>query len=136
MHIITAHGDHKHDMLESMEDNVHADEDISKMANKDPSKMTPDEKEFYYFKQHDFDNNDFLDGLELIQAMVNYEKLDIEDRGGSTKGYPMLEEEQFIEMVDAVMRLEDLDDDGLINFYEFKLGQKKKKERQMARNKL
>ena len=30
--------------------------------------MTADELQFYYFKQHDYDNNNKLDGIELIQG--------------------------------------------------------------------
>lgn len=33
--------------------------------------MTEDEKSFFYFKIHDTDNNDFLDGLEMIKAAIH-----------------------------------------------------------------
>lgn len=35
------------------------------------SEMSDEEKSFYYFKLHDMDNNDALDGLELIQAAMH-----------------------------------------------------------------
>lgn len=31
--------------------------------------MTEEELQFYYFKLHDFDQNNMLDGLEIIKAI-------------------------------------------------------------------
>ena len=39
------------------------------IGDKDTSQMTPEELQFYYFKQHDYDNNNQLDGIELIQGI-------------------------------------------------------------------
>lgn len=30
--------------------------------------MTAEEKHFYHFKMHDYDNNNLLDGLEILQS--------------------------------------------------------------------
>lgn len=30
--------------------------------------MSVDEKQFYHFKMHDYDNNNLLDGLEILQS--------------------------------------------------------------------
>lgn len=30
--------------------------------------MSDEEKQFYHFKMHDYDNNDLLDGLEILQS--------------------------------------------------------------------
>lgn len=30
--------------------------------------MTQEEKHFYHFKMHDYDNNNLLDGLEILQS--------------------------------------------------------------------
>ena len=46
-------------MLEHLRDTI---------GDKDTSEMTPEELQFYYFKQHDYDNNNMLDGIELIQG--------------------------------------------------------------------
>lgn len=40
--------------------------------DKNVNEMTDEEKNFYYFKLHDSDNNDALDGLELIQAATHH----------------------------------------------------------------
>jgi len=126
----------KHSPLEADGAEHHKDE-LGKFSGKDPADMSPDELQFYYFKQHDFDNNDMLDGIELIQAMVGYEKMDIEDRGGRSDDYPMMDEEQFIKMVESVLKFEDLNNDGMVNWHEYKIAQdKKKKMREEKKNKL
>lgn len=33
--------------------------------------MSDEEKSFYYFKIHDTDNNDNLDGLEMVKAAIH-----------------------------------------------------------------
>ena len=49
-------------------------------------------------RQHDYDSNNQLDGIELIQAMTHYERMDIEDRGGNDENYPRFSEQQFLDM--------------------------------------
>ena len=39
--------------------------------NKNVSEMSDEEKSFYYFKIHDTDNNNNLDGLEMIKAALH-----------------------------------------------------------------
>ena len=43
----------------------------NQIGDKDTSDMTPEELQFYYFKQHDYDNNNMLDGIELIQGICS-----------------------------------------------------------------
>ena len=38
----------------------------------DPSKMTEQELQFHYFKMHDADNNNKLDGSELIKSLIHW----------------------------------------------------------------
>lgn len=96
---------HHHLPLENIADNPHAGEEIEQVAQKSLEEMNEEEKQFYYFKQHDADDNDLLDGLELIQAVVKYEKSD--------PSHTPLVEAQLSEMVDYVLKNEDLDDDGI-----------------------
>ena len=90
----------------------------AQIGDKDTKDMTADELQFYYFnygskssffcdfynffdpvsRQHDYDNNNQLDGIELIQAMTHYERMDIEDRGGNDENYPRFSEQQFLDM--------------------------------------
>ena len=49
------------------------EEDLTGMhvQHKSVSEMSDEEKSFYYFKIHDTDNNDYLDGLEMIKAAIH-----------------------------------------------------------------
>lgn len=38
----------------------------------DTSKMSEQELQFYYFKMHDSDNNNKLDGCELIKSLIHW----------------------------------------------------------------
>lgn len=38
----------------------------------DTSKMTEQELQFHYFKMHDADNNNKLDGCELVKSLVHW----------------------------------------------------------------
>lgn len=51
----------------------HIQEDLTgiHVHHKDVSDMSDDEKSFYYFKVHDSDNNNNLDGLEMIKAAIH-----------------------------------------------------------------
>lgn len=51
----------------------HIAEDLTGMhvKHKDVSEMSDEEKSFYYFKIHDTDNNNNLDGLEMIKAALH-----------------------------------------------------------------
>ena len=47
------------------------------MNDEDEMKLEDDEAmEFHYFKLHDYDNNNKLDGLELGAAMTHYHDTD------------------------------------------------------------
>jgi hypothetical protein len=39
----------------------------------DAADMTDEELEFHYFKLHDYDNNNKLDGLEIALALKHHE---------------------------------------------------------------
>lgn len=49
----------------------HVMEHLDGVINKPKEQMTPDEQNFYYFKLHDSDNNNMLDGLELVNAFAH-----------------------------------------------------------------
>merc|ERR1712141_680055 len=69
--------DHDHQFGEKDEHDHHAD-DIKDFANKDPKDMDEQELRFYMFKQHDSDNDDRLDGIELLKNVMKHydEKLE------------------------------------------------------------
>lgn len=60
----------------------HIQEDLTGMHvhHKEVNEMSDDERSFYYFKVHDSDNNNYLDGLEMIKAAIHrHENFDYQD---------------------------------------------------------
>ena len=62
--------------------------------------MTEEERDYHYFRLHDFDKNDLLDGLEVLKAMSHtHTKMNKEDDVNQEES---LEESSFEEMVDMI----------------------------------
>lgn len=54
-------------------DRKHIGEHLHGAVNEqDLSKMTEEELQFHYFKMHDSDNNNKLDGSELIKSLIHW----------------------------------------------------------------
>lgn len=49
-------------------------EHLDGVINKPESDMTPQELQLHYFKMHDYDGNNLLDGLELATAITHVHK--------------------------------------------------------------
>lgn len=49
----------------------HVMEHLDGIINKPKEQMTVDEQNFYYFKLHDYNNDNKLDGLELVSAFAH-----------------------------------------------------------------
>lgn len=64
--------EHK-DPVRSNINQEHVMEHLDGVINKPKEHMTPEEQNFYYFKLHDYDNNNKLDGLELVSAFAHNE---------------------------------------------------------------
>lgn len=82
--------------------------------------------QFHYFKLHDYDNNDKLDGLELYAA-INHFSHDGENE--PRPDHVNLGEEQVTQLVDTVLKEDDFNDDGFVDYYEFVQAQKQARER-------
>ncbi|XP_074652968.1 multiple coagulation factor deficiency protein 2 homolog isoform X1 [Tubulanus polymorphus] len=107
-------------------DKEHIKDHLDGVVKKDPAEMTNEELEFHYFKLHDYDNDNKLDGLEIVKAITHYNA----DRSSSsenqdTKSYT---DNELSELVDSVLQEEDKNDDGFIDYPEFKAAQKKGQE--------
>lgn len=61
---------HQNSMMENINKD-HVLEHLDGVINKPKDQMTIDEQNFYYFKLHDYDNNNMLDGLELVSAFAH-----------------------------------------------------------------
>lgn len=71
---------------------------------------------FYFFKFHDYDDNQKLDGLEWMQALTDFHQDDnqVEFKEG---GKVFLEHEAEA-IVDELLSKHDKDDDGMIDYFE------------------
>ena len=80
----------------------------------DPTQnMSERDLQFHYFKVHDLDNNDKLDGIELANAMAHYHD---EETGEKAEDYT---EAELASMVDQILDEDDLNKDGYIDYPEF-----------------
>merc|ERR1711874_764203 len=84
--------------------------------------MTEEERDFHYFRLHDFDQNDLLDGLEVFKALVHEshssEGAGSEQGGGVQKQYF----DDIVEMIDKVLEQDDANKDGFLSYSEFVAG--------------
>ena len=58
--------------------------------------MTEEERDFHYFRLHDFDQNNLLDGLEVFKALVH------EHGSGEGGEEPKQNFDDIVEMIDKV----------------------------------
>ncbi|XP_063692416.1 multiple coagulation factor deficiency protein 2 homolog [Bolinopsis microptera] len=103
---VLSHGDHEH--LESKEHILmHLKETLGELTDEMKNKMTEEEQlHFHWFRQHDYDNNKHLDGLELVHAISHF------------NDGPM-DEAALIEVIDEILQADDKNNDGLLDYIEF-----------------
>ncbi|XP_052896556.1 multiple coagulation factor deficiency protein 2 homolog [Anopheles moucheti] len=110
----------------------HLEDDLKRLPIGEQSltEMSEDEKNFYYFKLHDSDNNDNLDGLEMLHAATHHHSkadgqlhgIDQNSKHTSDDRAPFLEDEEFnhiIEVIDDFIEFADTDKNGLLNYPEY-----------------
>ena len=103
----------------------HVLEHLDGVINKPKEQMTVEEQNFYYFKLHDYDNNNMLDGLELVSAFAHSEEHSDSSHGNhsetSTPAVPhiRISDEELAKLIDEIMREEDKNADGYITYQEF-----------------
>ena len=121
------HANARHNKRKMVQDKEHLKEDLEERFSKEAvENMTEEEKNYHYFRLHDFDKNDKLDGLEVLKA-VNHV---IEEDGGGeiNSNAEDLKVKQFdllVEMIDKVLELDDTDKDGLLSYSEFVAGRRR-----------
>ncbi|KAG7470238.1 multiple coagulation factor deficiency protein 2 [Solea senegalensis] len=110
-----AHISHGHGRLDKnmVQDKDHIMEHLDGVIDKPEKDMTPQELQLHYFKMHDYDGNNLLDGLELATAITHVHR---EERGEESQ--PM-KEEDLISLIDDVLRDDDKNNDGYIDYAEF-----------------
>uniref|UniRef100_A0A182PSR7 EF-hand domain-containing protein n=1 Tax=Anopheles epiroticus TaxID=199890 RepID=A0A182PSR7_9DIPT len=87
----------------------------------DTSKMSEQELQFHYFKMHDSDNNNKLDGCELIKSLIHWHE---QGKAQENSGHPQHEEKIFSNdelsaLIDPILNSDDHNQDGFIDYPEF-----------------
>ncbi|XP_054271629.1 ESCRT-I complex subunit tsg101 isoform X1 [Macrosteles quadrilineatus] len=93
------------------EEREHMQEHLN--VNIDTSKMSEQELQFHYFKMHDADNNNKLDGCELIKSLIHWHEEHSPEEPFSNN------DEEIMELIDQIMTEADLNFDGYIDWIEF-----------------
>nr|XP_057917290.1 multiple coagulation factor deficiency protein 2 [Doryrhamphus excisus]XP_057917299.1 multiple coagulation factor deficiency protein 2 [Doryrhamphus excisus] len=96
-----------------VQDKEHIMEHLEGVIDKPQKDMSPQELQLHYFKMHDYDGNNLLDGLELATAITHVHR---EERGENSQ--PMREED-LMNLIDDVLRDDDKNNDGYIDYAEF-----------------
>ena len=123
--LIFSHGDHSN----TFEDGEITEHDLEHLKgivkSKKPIKeMSRDERQFFYFKQADTDDNDRLDGLEMLQTMVKFE---LEDADFNGQPFKPKADTEWISQIDRALEVQDKNNDGMVDFFEFQAVRNKKK---------
>lgn len=63
---------YNHNNVMSFDFNRHIKEHLKEVVDKPEKEMTDDELEFHYFKLHDYDGNNKLDGVEVTKAITHF----------------------------------------------------------------
>jgi len=74
--------------------------------------MTNEQLQFHYFKMHDTNNDNMLDGVELIKAITHW-------HGDDKLAPPKLTEKELEDMIDQILKDDDFNNDGFIDYSEF-----------------
>ncbi|XP_039762682.1 nuclear transcription factor Y subunit beta isoform X2 [Pararge aegeria] len=96
----------------------------------DTSKMSDQELQFHYFKMHDADNNNKLDGCELIKSLIHWHEQGHNNKQQPQPGTPPAEEKIFKDdeltnLIDPILNMDDHNRDGFIDYPEFIRAQQK-----------
>ncbi|KAL1465621.1 hypothetical protein WDU94_005175, partial [Cyamophila willieti] len=126
------HHDHREPkVLGGMQDMSHEREHIKEHFDVpiDTSKMSEQELQFHYFKMHDADNNNKLDGCELIKSLIHWHEHGQKDpHSGEPIKAPeqkIFSDEELVKLIDPILNMDDLNKDGYIDYPEFIRAQSK-----------
>uniref|UniRef100_A0A673SNS8 Multiple coagulation factor deficiency 2 n=2 Tax=Suricata suricatta TaxID=37032 RepID=A0A673SNS8_SURSU len=97
----------------TVHDQEHIMEHLEGVINKPEAEMSPQELQLHYFKMHDYDGNNLLDGLELSTAITHVHKEEANEQA------PPMSEAELINLIDGVLRDDDKNNDGYIDYAEF-----------------
>ncbi|XP_021349311.1 glutenin, high molecular weight subunit PW212-like isoform X2 [Mizuhopecten yessoensis] len=106
----------------------HIKEHLKEVIDKPKEDMTEEELEFHYFKLHDYDANNKLDGTEITKAITHFHD-DHENANATPEeqaaNKKVFSDEELSNIVEMVLKEDDLDKDGYITYAEFVKAQRK-----------
>ena len=105
----------------------------------DTSKMSDQEMQFHYFKMHDTDGNNRLDGCELVKSLIHWhgkhsstltlcvispnissgDGSNHKPSSGSGSKVKIFQDQELAGMIDPILVSDDRNKDGFIDYYEF-----------------
>ncbi|XP_038220454.1 multiple coagulation factor deficiency protein 2 homolog isoform X1 [Zerene cesonia] len=95
----------------------------------DTSKMSEQELQFHYFKMHDADNNNKLDGCELIKSLIHWHAeqghKQQPQQGQPPVGEKIFKDDELTNLIDPILNMDDHNRDGFIDYPEFVRAQQK-----------
>ncbi|XP_059054991.1 multiple coagulation factor deficiency protein 2 homolog isoform X1 [Achroia grisella] len=94
----------------------------------DTSKMSEQELQFHYFKMHDADNNNKLDGCELIKSLIHWHEQGHKQAPQAPNppvGEKIFGDDELINLIDPILNMDDHNKDGYIDYPEFIRAQQK-----------
>jgi len=91
----------------------------------DTTNMSEQELQFHYFKMHDTDGNNKLDGCELVKSLIHWHD---EANHDPKSGQPVPEakifkDDELKNMIDPILESDDVNRDGFIDYSEFQRAQ-------------
>uniref|UniRef100_A0A336M6D7 CSON012808 protein n=1 Tax=Culicoides sonorensis TaxID=179676 RepID=A0A336M6D7_CULSO len=95
------------------------------VPNLDTSKMSEQELQFHYFKMHDSDNNNKLDGCELIKSLIHWHAQGKNEDHGKGVEEKIFSDEELQSLIDPILKTDDASQDGFIDYPEFVRAQQK-----------
>ncbi|KZS15811.1 Multiple coagulation factor deficiency protein 2 [Daphnia magna] len=87
----------------------------------DTSRMSEQELQFHYFKMHDADNNNKLDGCELVKSLIHWhDQANHDPKAGAPLPDPKIfTDAELLAMIDPILDQDDKNRDGFIDYPEF-----------------
>ncbi|GIY58654.1 multiple coagulation factor deficiency protein 2 homolog [Caerostris extrusa] len=110
-----------------LDEKHHIRHHMNELTGKDVNQMSENELQFMYFKMHDSDDNDKLDGCELVKSLLHWH---IEEANSMVPDHTIegttriFEHDELSAMIDPILLSDDKNRDGFIDYSEFVTSQK------------
>ncbi|XP_032235865.1 multiple coagulation factor deficiency protein 2 homolog [Nematostella vectensis] len=120
--MVRAHGSNENPLHDSKitHDKDHIKEHLKDEIDIKDENLKEEDLQFHYFKLHDYDGNNKLDGIELMNAMTHYHDEDAAEQNNTAQ----YTDDQMANMIDQILAEDDTNKDGYIDYPEFVASQK------------